>query len=151
MPWKPEFPGERPSLGFQVIDWMMDCLAAPDRVEYEPFVPTREQAAFLLSLYELDPRSGRRKYRRAVISRPKGWGKSPLLSAVVLAECLAPVVPDGWDAYGRPVARPWACQRTRPATPGALSSRWSATGRRVRSTQASTRWTRSSHCLAWVA
>jgi hypothetical protein len=47
-----------------------------------------------------------------VLSRPKGWGKSPLLAAIACAEALAPVVPAGWDSKGRPVARPWAEIRT---------------------------------------
>lgn len=74
MPWRPEFPGEVPTLGFQVLDWMQTYLAAPDRQSYEPFRPTLEQAQFLLNFYALDPHTGRRRIRRGVISRPKGWG-----------------------------------------------------------------------------
>lgn len=112
MPWRPSFPGEIPTLGFGVLQWMSETLAAPDRAQYEPFIPTREQAQFCLNLYALDPKTGRRRFRRAVWSRPKGHGKSPFLSAIAAAEALAPVVPDGWDAYGRPVARPWSDLRT---------------------------------------
>lgn len=112
MPWKPAFPGEVPSLGLQVIDWIEATLAAPDRVGYEPFRLTMEQAQFFVNLYAIDPKTGKRKYRRAVISRSKGWGKSPLLSAFGAAEALADVVPDGWDADGRPVGRPWSSIRT---------------------------------------
>jgi hypothetical protein len=39
-------------------------------------------------------------------------GKSPVLAAIACAEALAPVVPDGWDADGEPVGRPWADLRT---------------------------------------
>jgi phage terminase large subunit-like protein len=99
-------------LGWGVLDWMSEVLAAPDRAEYEPFTPTPDQARFVLRLYELDPRTGRRRRRRAVYSRPKGSGKSPFLAAIVLAEALAEVVPDGWDAHGQPVARPWSDLRT---------------------------------------
>jgi phage terminase large subunit-like protein len=105
-------PGDVPTLGFQVLDWMSAYLAAPDRTDYEPFVPTREQAQFILNFYALDPVSGRRRFRRAVLSRPKGWGKSPLLAAIACAEAMAPVVPAGWDANGQPVARPWDEMRT---------------------------------------
>ena len=112
MPWKPSFPGEVPTLGYQVIDWMTELLAAPDRGEYAPFVPYLEQEDFLLRFYEIDPRTGRRRYRRGVLSRSRGWGKSPLLGAIALAEALAPVVPDGWDADGQPVGRPWSDLRT---------------------------------------
>ena len=41
-----------------------------------------------------------------------GLGKSPFLSALCLVEALADVVPDGWDAEGRPVGKPWAMVRT---------------------------------------
>lgn len=112
MPWKPLFPGEVPSLGRGVLEWMVAYLAAPDRAGYEPFIPTREQAQFVLDLYALDPQSGRRRFRRAVYSRPKGSGKSPLLAAIAAAEALGPVVFDGWDRRGRPVGRPWEELRT---------------------------------------
>lgn len=112
MPWRPTRHGERPTLGWVVLDWITEYLAAPDRAEYEPFVPTDEQAAFVLRFYELDPATGKRVVRRGVISRPRGWGKSPFLAAIAAAEGLAPVVPDGWDAAGQPVGKPWAEVRT---------------------------------------
>jgi hypothetical protein len=112
MPWKPEFPGEFPTLGWYVLDWMSEYLATPDRTEYEPLTLTNEQARFVLDFYRIDPETGRRRYRRALWSRPKGHGKSPLLAAIALAEALADVHPDGWDANGRPVGKPWAQIRT---------------------------------------
>lgn len=112
MPWRPSKPGERPTLGWLILDWMVEHLAAPDRAEYEPFYPTKEQAQFLLDFYEIDTRTGKRKYRRGVLSRPRGWGKSPFLAAMACGEALAPVVPDGWDADGQPVGRPWCTLRT---------------------------------------
>lgn len=112
MPWCPSEPDERPTLGWLVLDWISEFLAAPDRSEYEPYLPTPEQARFILRFYELDPATGRRRYRRAVLSRPKGWGKSPLVAAVACAEALGPVVPAGWDATGQPVGQPWSDLRT---------------------------------------
>jgi hypothetical protein len=112
MPWKPQRPGEIPTLGWYVLDWIGANLAAPDRADYEPLVLTREQAQFVLNFYAIDPLTNRRRYRRGVISRPKGWGKSPLLAALAAAEALADVVPAGWDADGRPVGRPWRELRT---------------------------------------
>lgn len=113
MPWRgPQYPGELPTLGWQVLDWMGEMLATPDRSEYEPLVLTREQARFILNFYALDPKTGRRKYRRGVLSRSKGWGKSPILGAIACVEALGPVVPDGWDADGEPVGKPWAEVRT---------------------------------------
>lgn len=91
---------------------MSEFLAAPDRAEFEPFVPTIEQLEFLYRLYEVDVVSGRRKIHRGVLSRPRGWGKSPFLAAIGLAEALGDVVPDGWDSSGQPVGAPWARFRT---------------------------------------
>lgn len=112
MPWRPSEPGEIPTLGYTVIDWITDMLAAPDRAEYEPFVLYPEQEDFVLKFYEINPRTGKLRFRRGVISRPRGWGKSPFLAALACAEALAPVVPDGWDAAGQPVGKPWSLVRT---------------------------------------
>ncbi|MCC4266256.1 hypothetical protein [Microbacterium schleiferi] len=112
MPWKPRAGEVFPSLGRDVAEWMATFLAAPDRTDYEPFMVSREQYEFLVRLYELDPSSGRRVKHRAVLQRPRGWGKSPFLAAIACAEALAPVVFDGWDASGQPVAKPWSEVRT---------------------------------------
>lgn len=113
MPWRgPEFEGDLPTLGYVVLDWILEMLAAPDRPDYEPFVPTREQAEFILRFYELHPGTGKRRIRRGVLSRPRGWGKSPLLAAIACAEALGPVVPAGWDASGEPVGMSWDRIRT---------------------------------------
>src|SRR5690606_1492286 len=48
----------------------------------------------------------------ALLSRPRGWGKSPFVGALALAEACADVVGDGWDAYGEPIGRPWHSVRT---------------------------------------
>ena len=112
MPWVPPEPGAVPTLGYEVIDWIAEYLAAPDRGEYEPFVLYREQEDFVLRFYELDPRTGKRRFRRGVLSRPRGWGKSPFLAALACVEALGPVVPAGWDANGQPVGKPWAEVRT---------------------------------------
>lgn len=112
MPWKPSESGEVPTLGFTVIDWIAEHLAAPDRANFEPFRLYPEQEDFVLRFYEIDPRTGKRRFRRGVISRSRGWGKSPFLAAVACAEALAPVVPAGWDAAGQPVGMPWCEVRT---------------------------------------
>ncbi|MFB6875678.1 terminase [Streptomyces sp. NPDC056323] len=113
MPWRgPEFEGERPTLGWYVLDWMMQHLAQPGRDDGEPFMPTQEQAEFLCGYYELHPVTGKRITHRALLSRPRGWGKSPFVGAIALAEACADVVPDGWDAHGEPVGRPWHSIRT---------------------------------------
>lgn len=112
MPWKP-LDGELfPSLGWSVADWMAENLASPDGDEYSPFEVTREQLEFLVRLYELDPQTGARVKHRAVLQRPRGWGKSPFLAAIACAEALAPVLFEGWDASGQPVGRDWSTQMT---------------------------------------
>jgi hypothetical protein len=112
VPWAPSVPGELPTLGHYVIKWIAQTLSAPDKADYEPFVLYPEQEDFVLRFYELDPEMGKRKYRRAVISRARGWGKSPFLAAIACAEALADVVPDGWDSDGQPVGKPWCTVRT---------------------------------------
>lgn len=123
MPWRPSEPGEVPTLGWIVLDWIEDHLAAPDRADYEPLILTREQAQFVLRFYQLDPLTGRRRIRRGVISRPRGWGKSPFLAAIACVEALGPVVPDGWDADGQPVGKPWSTVRTPLVQVAAVSER----------------------------
>lgn len=106
MPWKPDFEGEFPSLGWIALEWITEYLARPELQEYEPLVLTREQAEFVLRYYELHPITGQRLIRRGVISRPRGWGKSPMTGAMAIVEGMAPIVPAGWDADGKPVGRP---------------------------------------------
>src|SRR5690242_14777525 len=112
MPWKPSEPFEVPTLGWDVLDWITEFLAAPGKAEYEPFRPYREQEDFILRWYEIDPKTGRFKHHRGLLGRPRGWGKSPLLAALAVVEALADVVPDGWDADGQPVGKPWSTIRT---------------------------------------
>lgn len=128
MPFRPEESGERPTLGGYVIDWAFENLIIPDGPSAgDPLEFTLEQQLFILKLYELDPhmaasaiQSGALKngrlIRRAVLSRMKGWGKSPIVAALCIIEALADVVPDGWDADGRPVGRPWASLGFKPKT-----------------------------------
>lgn len=94
------------TLGWDILDWGSAYLAQPDGSNKgEKWTYTKEQAKFILWYYAVDPQ-GRFKYRRALLARPKGWGKSPLLAAISSTELLGPVNFDGWDANGRPVGRP---------------------------------------------
>ncbi len=121
MPWKPAYRGEVPSLGLGVLDWIVENLAAPDRMFYEPFEPTLEQAQVIIDWYALHPKSGRFRFRRGVLSRSRGWGKSPILAALCCVEALGPVKFAGWDAAGRPVGMPWREIRTPIVQLGAVS------------------------------
>ena len=110
MPWRgPELPGEFPTLGYEVADWIEARCAIPDR-EFvgDPFLLTDEELAFLLNFYRLDPVSGGFVYYRgAQLTRPQKWGKGPLSAAVICAEAQGPVLFAGWSAAGEPVGKPW--------------------------------------------
>lgn len=97
-----------PTLGWHVADQMMEFLAQPDSPEFRPFTVTLEQQEFLNDFYRLDPFTGRRIIHRGVLSRPRGWGKSPFVGGIAISEAMFEVVFDGWDAYGQPVAKPWS-------------------------------------------
>jgi hypothetical protein len=113
MPWRgPEYEGDFPTLGYYVLDWMIENLAQPGRDDGAPFLPSAEQAEFLLKFYEVHPVTGRRVIHRGLLSRPRGWGKSPFVGAIALAEACADVVADGFDSYGEPIGRPWHTLRT---------------------------------------
>jgi hypothetical protein len=111
MPWRgPEFDGEFPSLGWDILDWALEYLVVPDGpFAGQPLELTDEQAKVLVRFYQLDDR-GRFVYRRGALRRAQGWGKSPLLAMIALAELAGPSRFDGWDASGEPVA-------VRPTTP----------------------------------
>lgn len=112
MPWRgPAYEGEFPSLGWQVLDWAEEHFRVPDGpMAGQPLCLTDEQAAILVRFYGLDDR-GRWLFRRAAVRRAQGWGKSPLLAVVALAELAGPSRFGGWDEDGEPVgvrpSAPW--------------------------------------------
>lgn len=95
------------SLGWGVLDWCSAYLSQPDGINKgDTWRFTNEQARFLVHFYAVNEH-GRFLYRRAILERVKGWGKSPLVAAVCCAELLGPVYFDGWDSEGNPVGRPF--------------------------------------------
>ncbi|WP_218951915.1 phage terminase family protein [Amycolatopsis anabasis] len=96
--WLPEH-----SLGWGVINWMAAWLRHPEDLD-KPFLPTLEQARFLVWWYACDER-GRFVYRSGILRRLKGWGKDPLVAAMSLAELCGPVAFSHWDADGKPVGK----------------------------------------------
>lgn len=118
--------GEIPTLGYAVIDWITNNLARPDRADYEPFPVYREFGEFILQWYTIDPLTGRRKYFRGVLSRPRGWMKSPALAALACVEAMGPVVFSHWDENGRPVGKPWSSVRTPMVHIAAVSDKQTA-------------------------
>lgn len=100
--------GRVKSLGWDILGWGSTMLAQPDEIggtKGDQWQYTLEQSLFILRFYAVDS-NGKFLYRRAVLERVKGWGKSPLLAAICCTEMLGPVRFDGWDANGEPVGRP---------------------------------------------
>jgi phage terminase large subunit-like protein len=107
MAWKQLFDGHVCSLGYDVLDWIEAyCCHGPGDVQGQEIEYDAEIRDFLVECYRLDPATGRRVYREAVLSRPKGRAKSEVAGMVVVAEAFAPVRFDGWNAAGQPVGRP---------------------------------------------
>lgn len=98
--------GRIKTLGWEVLSWGSTYLGQPDG-EYkgEVWQYSNEQALFILRFYAVDD-NGKYIYRRAVLERVKGWGKSPLVAAICCTECFGPVLFDGWDSNGDPVGKP---------------------------------------------
>lgn len=94
------------SLAPVVLDWCQEYIRQPDGPDAgEPWRFTTEQRRFLWYLYAVDDR-GRFVWSRAVLRRAKGWGKTPMMAALAIAELCGPVRYDGLDADGRPVGKP---------------------------------------------
>ena len=109
----PRFPrdGSVATLGYLVAAFIEDYLVQPDGDDAgDPFRLTREQLNFVLWFYAMD-RHGRFVYRRAILRRAKGWGKSPFLAAIAIAELVGPTRFGGWDLDGKPIGirtpNPW--------------------------------------------
>lgn len=100
-----------PSLGWDIYDWIVDNLVVPDGPDTgQPLVLTDEQLDLLVRFYRVDPKTGEAVYRRAAVTRPKGWGKSPFLAALALAEACGPVRFARWEdgePKGEPPPTPW--------------------------------------------
>lgn len=102
--WKgPDFPGDVPSLGYLIADWVEAHCVIPDGFHKdEPFKLTDEQATFFVHHYRLrlDARVGQLAtaftYRRSQLVRPQKWGKGPFTAAQVCAEGVGPVLFAGW-------------------------------------------------------
>lgn len=108
----PTFPASQPTLGWGIADFIEGYLLQPDGdLAGEPFRLTDEQLRFILWFYAVDE-DGRFLYRRGVLRRAKGWGKSPFLAALCLAELLGPVRFSHFDeetgeAVGERHPMPW--------------------------------------------
>lgn len=111
MPWKPQTDIDEiygPTLGWYAIDWIEAMFSKPGSGDYQQYELYEEFKNFLLHFYAIDPRRGRQKFNRGVLSRPRGWGKSPNIGVLLMLEGLGDIVFDGWDADGQPVGKPWS-------------------------------------------
>jgi hypothetical protein len=70
----------------------------------DPLTLTREQSRILARWFEVDE-GGRFVYRRGVLRRMKGWGKTPFAAVLGAVELRGPSR-DGFDSRGNPVAVP---------------------------------------------
>ncbi len=107
--FRPAFEGQKCSLGYGVVDWLAEYgCHGPGDVQGEPldFSADPEVEDFIIDCYEVDPKTGRRLVNKAVYSAPKGRAKSETAGLISVAEALAEVRFDGWDANGQPVGRP---------------------------------------------
>lgn len=108
MPWVG--PTERkpyPSLGWYALDFARNHLPSP-RDHGKPLLFTMEQARTIVEWYQVDAETGRRFIsRRGISRRSKGWGKSPREAVKAIIALTGDIVPDGFDADGEPIGRPW--------------------------------------------
>ena len=110
MPWRgAQYPGELPTLGYEVASWIQAFCVIPDRdFRGEPFRLTDSQLRFLCYAYALTPEGKWVFTRGSQLVRPQKWGKGPIAAAIVTAEAAGPVRFAGWNAAGEPVGMPWA-------------------------------------------
>lgn len=93
------------SLGWGVLNWLAEYVKSPGGESAgEAFLPTLEQARFLLWWYAVDEH-GKYVHKEGVLRRLKGWGKDPLAAAMALAELSGPVAFSHFDSAGNPVGK----------------------------------------------
>jgi phage terminase large subunit-like protein len=93
------------SLGYALVDWIEVHLChGPGDIEGERITLDDEFAAFIIRAYAVAD-DGKRKIRRAVLSRPKGRAKSELAAFLAIAEAFGPVRFSHFAAAGE--VSPW--------------------------------------------
>lgn len=115
MPWRgPAEPGEFPTLGYDVGEWIEENVVVPDGyLRGQPYKLTDEMWTFLVHFYRLYPHAAAwpapdaLRYTGAQLRRSQKWGKDPFGAAILLAEALGPTRFDGWNAAGEPVGAPY--------------------------------------------
>jgi hypothetical protein len=109
VPWRgPAEPGEFPTLGYDIGEWIEAHVKIPDGYRRGgPYLLTDEMWRFLIRFYRVDPDEGRLHFYGGQLRRSQKWGKDPLGAAIILAEALGPARFTGWDAQGEPVGAPY--------------------------------------------
>jgi hypothetical protein len=115
VPWRgSDYPGEFPTLGWQVGEWIEAHCVIPDGDRIgDPYLLTDEMWTYLAWHYRLKPDATQDRwasawaYRRSQLVRPQKWGKGPLSAAMICLEAAGPGRFAGWDRRGEPVGRPW--------------------------------------------
>jgi len=115
MPWRgPNEPGEFPTLGYDVGEWIEAHCVIPDGYRMgERYVLTDEMWRFLINFYRLYPHAApwpapdALRYTGGQLRRVQKWGKDPFGAAIICADALGPTRFDGWNAAGEPVGKPY--------------------------------------------
>jgi hypothetical protein len=109
MPWRgPSEPGEFPTLGYAIGEWIEANVVIPDGYRRgEQYRLTDEMWRFLLRFYRVDEAEQGLRYYGGQLRRSQKWGKDPFGAAIILAEAQGPARFDGWNASGEPVGRPY--------------------------------------------
>jgi hypothetical protein len=89
------------TLGWHVIKWVMENLL----LNGVPFIPTGEQARFILWWYAIDE-NGKWVYEEGLKVAPKGWGKDPLASLLLAVEFIGPCRFAGWSVSATGIKTP---------------------------------------------
>ena len=94
------------TLGWEVLNWVAEYVLTPGGDHAgEPFMPTLEQARFVLWWYAVDE-NGQFVYRDGVLRRMKGWGKDPLAALSLWLSCVARWRSRIFRCKGDPVGKP---------------------------------------------
>jgi hypothetical protein len=105
-----------PTLGIEAWQWIeANCVIPDGDLLGDPFRLTDEMVHFLVHYYRVEPVGTSLKWdgprfhhaRGGSLVRPQKWGKGPFSAAIILYEAVGPALPDGWDANGNVVGRPW--------------------------------------------
>jgi hypothetical protein len=115
MPWRgPSEPGEYPTLGYEVGEWIEENCVVPDGyLQGQPYKLTDEMWRYLLKRYRVYPYAApwpapdALMFYGSQLRRSQKWGKDPLGAAMILANALGPTRFDGWDAAGETVGAPY--------------------------------------------